>query len=65
MTAVNTSGGQVVVQTEAATLEDAIQQGEVVFSRRLTPEGLAAQELAPGVTLRPSSVVSTQSHLLP
>ena len=34
---VNTSGGQVVVQTQAATLEDAIQQGEVVFSRRLSP----------------------------
>jgi hypothetical protein len=61
VTAVNISGNQVTMQTEAATLEDAIQQGEVVFSRRLTPEALAAQELAPGVTLRPSSVVSTQT----
>lgn len=61
VTAIGASGGNVVVQTQPATLEDAIQQGEVVFSRRLTPEGLAAQELAQGVTLRPSSVVSPQA----
>ena len=61
VTAINAAGGDVIVQTQAATLEDAIQQGEVVFSRRLTPEGLAAQEMAPGVTLRPSSVVSPQA----
>ncbi len=61
VTAINTTGGDVVVQTQPATLEDAIQQGEVVFSQRLTPEGLAVQELAPGVTLQPSSVVSPQA----
>lgn len=61
VTAINATGGDVVVQTQPATLEDAIQQGEVVFSRRLSPEGLAAQELAPGVTLRPSSAVSPQA----
>jgi len=61
VTAINATGGDVVVQTQPATLEDAIQQGEVVFSRRLTPEGPAAQELAPGVTLRPSSAVLPQA----
>jgi hypothetical protein len=61
VTAVNASGGQVVVQTQAATLEDAIQQGKVYVSQRLSPAGMQAQELAPEVTLRPSSVVSPQA----
>lgn len=61
VTAINTTGGDVVVQTQPATLEDAIQQGEVIFSRRLTSEGLAAQDLAPGVTLQPSSAMSPQA----
>ena len=58
VTSVSTPGGQVVVQTEPATLEDAIEQGEIIFSRQLSPVGMQAQELAPGVTLRPSPLVS-------
>ena len=58
VTAVNTTGGQVVVQTQAATLEDAIQQGEVYVNQRLSPTNAQAVEIAPGITLMPSSVVS-------
>ena len=58
VTAVNTSGGQVIVQTQAATLEDAIQQGEVYVSQRLSPTNSQALQIAPGVTLMPASVVS-------
>ena len=58
VTAVNTTGGQVVVQTQAATLEDAIQQGEVYVNQRLSPTNAQAVEIAPGVTLMPSSVVA-------
>ena len=61
VTAVNTSGSQVTVQTQAATLEDAIQQGEIYVSQKLSPAGMQAREIAPGVTLRPSSVVSPQA----
>ena len=42
-------------------MEDAIQQGEVVFSRRPAPDGLAGAGVGAGVTLRPSSVVSPQA----
>ena len=42
VTAVNTTGGQVVVQTQAATLEDAIQQGEVYVNQRLSPTNAQA-----------------------
>ena len=48
VTAVNTSGGQVVVQTQAATLEDAIQQGEVNISKRLTPADIKSMSALPG-----------------
>ncbi len=61
VTAINVVGGDVIVQTQPATLEHAIQQGEVVFSRRLSPEGLAVQHLAPGVTLRPAAPVSPEA----
>ena len=58
VTAVNTSGGQVVVQTQAATLEDAIQQGEINLNQRLSPTNTQAIQIAPGVTLLPASIVS-------
>ena len=61
VTAINAAGGDVIVQTQPATLEDAIQQGEIVFSRRLSPAGLVAHHLAPGVTLRLASAVSPQA----
>jgi hypothetical protein len=58
VTAIDTSGGQVVMQTQTATLEDAIQQGEVYVSQRLSPTNTQALEIAPGVTLMPASAVS-------
>ena len=50
--AVNTAGGQVVVQTQVATLEDAIQQGEIHFEDTLTPADIRGGSTAKGVSLR-------------
>ena len=61
VTSVATTGGQVVVQTEAATLEDAIEQGEISISRPLTPGDVQLGELAPGITLMPASVTAPQA----
>jgi formylglycine-generating enzyme required for sulfatase activity len=58
VTAINTSGGQVVVQTQAATLEDAIQQGEVYVSQQLSPTNTQALQIALGVTLMPAAVAA-------
>lgn len=44
--------GQVVVTTVAATLEDAIQQGEFHFAKRLTPADIESMSARPGVLLR-------------
>ena len=54
--AINTSGSQVVVQTQPATLEDAIQQGEILVDQKLSAAGMQAQEIAPGMILRPASL---------
>lgn len=55
VTGINTSGGQVVVQTQAATLEDAIQQGEIHVSKHLTPADIASMTALPGVSLAKSA----------
>ncbi len=47
--------GQVVLTTEPATLEQAIQQGGAALRKRLTPQDVADVTLAPGVTLGRSS----------
>ena len=65
VTAINTTGGQVVVQTQPATLEDAIQQGEILVGQKLSPAGMQAQEIAPGMTLRPASVTMPRCRILP
>lgn len=44
-------GGQVVVTTTDATLEDAIQQGSIQLSKQLTPADIQAASFAPGVSL--------------
>ncbi len=49
VTAVSTTGGQVVVTTGPATLEDAIQQGELHLSRALSPEEVVGFRVSPGV----------------
>jgi hypothetical protein len=61
VTAVDASGSQVVMQTQPATLEDAVQQGEFSISKKLSPTNLQAEELSPGVTLMPKSMVSPNS----
>lgn len=48
---VTTPGGQVVVTTTDATLEDAIQQGSIQFSKQLTPADIHAATFVPGVSL--------------
>lgn len=51
VTAISNAGGQVIVQTAAATLEDAIEQGEVHVSQTLSPTNAQNRALANGVTL--------------
>jgi formylglycine-generating enzyme required for sulfatase activity len=55
VTAISSSGGQVVVVTEAATLEDAVEAGELYISQVLTPEQVRSASYAPGVTRAPSA----------
>lgn len=52
VTNVTSSGGQVVVTTEATTLEAAIQQGAIQMSKQLTPADVEAMTLADGVSLK-------------
>lgn len=51
VTGVTTDGQQVVVTTEAARLEDAIEQGVVSASRELSPADVRAGTELPGVEL--------------
>lgn len=51
VTGVSTAGGQVVVNTTPATLEDAVQQGEFYVSQQLSPANVQSATLLPGVTL--------------
>lgn len=50
VTNVAQSGGDVVVTTEAATLEDAIQQGHISLSRKLVPADVQDEVLLRGVS---------------
>lgn len=59
---VDTGGGQVVVQTNGATLEDAIEQGSVYHSRTLTTEDIASSSLAEGVSLTQSLPTAVQGE---
>ena len=51
VTSVSSDGAQVVVETENATIEEAIQQGAVSFSKRLTPADIQSMTALPGVRL--------------
>jgi alpha-tubulin suppressor-like RCC1 family protein len=55
VTSIQTVGGQVVVDTSAATLDEAIQQGEVNIDQALTPDQIQTAQYAPGVGLASSS----------
>lgn len=52
---ISLSGGQVVVETSPATLEDAIEQGSAEASRQLTPEDVRHAVMMPGVQMLPVS----------
>ncbi|MFN8487764.1 MAG: Ig-like domain-containing protein [Caldilineaceae bacterium] len=51
VTTIANTGGQVIVQTVATTLEEAIEQGEVYVNRTLSPADVQNTVLASGVTL--------------
>lgn len=53
-TAISPEAGQVRVQTEQATLEDAFEQVAFSLSRRLTPADIQGSYMAQGVSLRQS-----------
>ncbi len=54
VTGVTEQGGQVIVTTEAATLEDAIQDGILSTHQTLSPGGIQNSALMDGVTLSAS-----------
>jgi formylglycine-generating enzyme required for sulfatase activity len=56
VTSVSSAGGQVVVETEAATLEDAIESGEAHISHILTPDDIQGGMQLQGVTLAASEL---------
>lgn len=56
VTSVSSAGGQVIVTTEAATLEDAIESGEAHISGVLTPGDIQGDMQAEGVTLAASQL---------
>jgi formylglycine-generating enzyme required for sulfatase activity len=51
VSSVSNVGGQVVVQTQSTTLEEAIQQGEANANRTFTPGDIRIAQYAKGVTL--------------
>ena len=51
ITSITPSGREVVVQTELATLEDAIQQGSIHVAQTLSPSMVRNAEQLPGVSL--------------
>jgi hypothetical protein len=55
------TSGQVVLQTEAATLEEAVQDGAIDSSQDLHPQDVSSAILQPGVRLLASSACSSSS----
>jgi formylglycine-generating enzyme required for sulfatase activity len=51
VTSVSSRGGQVIIQTIGATLEDAIESGEIHLSRVLTPDQVQTRMQIEGVAL--------------
>jgi len=58
VTSVDASGGQVILQTQAATLEEAIEQGEIHLDRVLTPADVSSVVAPKGVSLRSANVLA-------
>ncbi|MBW6466207.1 MAG: carboxypeptidase-like regulatory domain-containing protein [Brevefilum sp.] len=49
------SGGSVIITTEPATLEEAIQDGSVFIQEKLSPDQVTSMSALTGVTMLPSS----------
>ncbi len=62
--AVTSSGGQVIVTTEQAALEDAITQGSLSFSKRLTPDDLDSLDSLPGISVRPPDPAAVEAQIV-
>ncbi len=61
--AVTYQGGSTYVQTGPASLEDAIQQGVVQFTRPLTADNIESASFEPGVTLLESPKDNSTAYL--
>ena len=58
VTSVSEQNGQVIVVTEGATLEEAIQQGEINVSKQLTPDDIESMTALKGVELvKPAGLI--------
>ncbi len=55
VTSISSQGGEVVVETESATLEEAIDTGSLQVSQTLTPGQVRAGTQADGVSMTPST----------
>lgn len=60
VTGVTQTGDDVIVSTNIATLEDAIEQGAVDISRRLTPADILTATTQAGVSLRGPAVATIE-----
>ena len=63
VTSVSSSGGQVVVETEQATLEEAIESGEAHVSGVLRPGSIRGTALPRGATLVTASDIQDEFYL--
>lgn len=56
VTVLRADGSGLIVETEAATLDDAVDQGELIVAAQLTPDQLVATQIhLEGVSVRPMS----------
>lgn len=62
VTSVSSDGGQVIVETEEATLEDAIESGAARISHALTPDQIQSGTQLKGVTLATASQLQDEFY---
>lgn len=63
VTSVTPSGGQVVVETESASLDEALVEGEFQSKGTLSPRNLSALSLRPGVLARERAALGTHTAM--
>jgi hypothetical protein len=63
VTSVSNSGGQVVVQTSPAAIDEAVQQGEVSITQTLSPQSPASATFADGVQFMESAAAPNSFSL--